>query len=473
MKFPSSEFDDAVAALCHGVIGDDAMTELHELLRDEPSARDEYLWRVEMHGELASERLGFGHSAAVEEEIEKPAESPPRRSEIQALRLHPRWKTAAAAAVALFALSGGLWMWHGSQPSQDESEAVARFAELRKSRWMLPSTQVSTGDVILKEQRIELSSGSAEVEFKSGARMTLSGPTILEALSSNSVFLLLGQARLVAEMPESKGFTVITRNSKFVEIGTAFTATVAPDGLSRLEVSKGEVDVVLKGIKKSRRLKAGETLYVEPGERKIVTRIEPGDGTAAFRFPTIEPPSHDDYADQASGHATIRVARGELKNRPGASGEAMVLLDGLGQSRQDAPRESAFFRDRTEGSLLVDLGRTISVTRINSYSWHQHHAVPGHRHRARQRFTLYGYSGEEVPDLNMPPEESGWVRVARVNTDRFFRVNDLLDRPSQQASSITAARGEIGRFRYLLWEVKRNTFFGEFDVYGKSSQSVD
>ena len=56
--------------------------------------------------------------------------------------------------------------------------------------------------------------------------------------------------------------------------------------------------------------------------------------------------------------------------------------------------------------------------------------------------------------------------IARVNTDRFFEVHEPLERPAQQACSIAAARGEIGRFRYLLWVTEGHTFFGEFDVFG-------
>ena len=219
---------------------------------------------------------------------------------------------------------------------------------------------------------------------------------------------------------------------------------MAPDGLSRLEVTEGEVDVLLDGVKKPKRLKQGETLFVEPGERKIITLIEPGDGTADFRFPTIEPPSAEDYADQSSGNATIHVADGVLRTQAAASGPASVLLDGKGQPQQGA----------------------ISITKINSYSWHQHDLVKEHRERALQIFTLYGYAGEELPDLSLSPEKSGWTRIARVNSEQFFNVNERLDRPAQQASSITADEGDVGKYRYLLWVTKRNTFYGEFDVFG-------
>jgi hypothetical protein len=390
----------------------------------------------------------------------------PARVAIQAGQRRYRSTAIGAAVLVLIVLGGGLWVWRASQNSPVQPKVVARFDDLQDCRWMVQTTRVRTGDAIQNGQRIELSSGMAEVLFDSGASVKIFGPTIVEPRSNNSAFLMQGQIQLEAETPASKGFTLLTPTSKFVDIGTAFTATVEPDGLSRVDVSKGEVDVVLEGIESSPRLRAGETLCIEPGERQVMTRIESGDGTAAFRFPTIQPPSREDYADQALGHATIRVARGELKKDPGNSGPAAVLLDGSGQSRQDAPHESAFFREDSSGSFLVDLGQAISITRVNSYSWHQHYFDRTHRHRATQRFTLYGFAGDDLPNLTRSPRRAGWKRIARVNTDRFFDVDEPLERPAQQACSITAARGEIGRFRYLLWVTEGHTFFGEFDVFG-------
>jgi hypothetical protein len=361
---------------------------------------------------------------------------------------------------------GGLWWWAGSQTSSETAPVVARFGELRDCRWVDSAARVATGDAIVSGRRIELSAGSAELIFKTGARLQLVGPAIVEPRSENAVFLTLGEAHLVAETPQAKGFTITTPTSQFIDISTAFSATVSPDGLSRLEVSEGEVDVIVDGTRQRRRLERGQTLYVEPGTQKIITRIEPGDGTSAFRFSTIDPPSRDDFADQASGNATIRVGWGELRNVAGRGGAASVLLDGRGQSSQDSAEESAFFDSRMGGAFLVDLGQAISLERINCYSWHQHEKIETHRVRARQRFTLYGFEGDQLPDLKLSPEEAGWTRIARINTDQFFRVNEKLDRPAQQACQITSGGGEIGRFRYLLWEVQPHTFYGELDIFG-------
>ncbi len=481
MKFPSPEFDTAVAALCHGTISDEALPELHELLRADSNAQDEYLWRTEVHSELVSGQLESrylsAHEAADDKIVPFPASA---RFETQAARRCFPWPIVAVAALALIVLGGAWLFFHGSMASTPQPIAVARLAGLQDSRWMVSENHMRVGDAIHAGQRIELSSGSAEVRFNSGASMKVLGPAILEPLTNNSAFLLLGQVQIVAETPESKGFVLQTPTSDFLDIGTAFIATVTPDGLSRVDVSEGEVHVLLDGMDFSPRLRAGETLYIEPGERQIMTRIEQGKETADFLFPTIEPPSREDYADQAFGRANIRVVQGKLRKRagPSRSGPVAVLLDGAGQSRQDFPEESVFFEERSRvrdgggswGSFLVDLGQPISVTKINSYSWHKNELRKEHR-RAIQRFTLYGFSGDQLPDMTFAPDHTGWTRIARVNTDEFFEVDAPLDRPAQQACSVTAARGEIGHFRYLLWEVHCGTFFGEFDVYGEPSQS--
>jgi hypothetical protein len=55
LSFPSPEFDNAVAAVCHGSATEAEMRALNALLRSDPSARDEYLIRVELHTRLASD----------------------------------------------------------------------------------------------------------------------------------------------------------------------------------------------------------------------------------------------------------------------------------------------------------------------------------------------------------------------------------------------------------------------------------
>ena len=456
---------------------------LSALLRERVELRDDYLSFLDTHAALcwefrdqadASSRLPSGVSSeycgtTVNESVR------PQASIAFSWGRRRAAMSGVLVLAGLLVMIGGLSIWRASQ-TVPVPEIVGRFTEVRNGRWMASATRIRSGDVVPNGQRIELSSGSVEVRFHGGARVTLTGPAILEPLSKNSAYLMLGRLEFVAETSESKGFMLATPTSKFVDISTAFNAAVAPDGLSRLNVCEGEVDVLLDGHLSAPRLSAGETMYVEPGEPQVMARVEEGDETPAFHFPSIEPPSREDYADRAFGRAVIRVVHGQLNGGSGASGPASILLDGVGQSHEDAPQESAFFTNNQSGAFLLDLGRVIGISKINSYSWHQNTTFESQRHRAVQRFTLYGFAGDRLPDLSTGPTEAGWVRIARVNTDDFFQVEEPLDRPAQQACSITSARGQIGRFRYLLWEVEgvtgfktkstNNTFYGEFDVFG-------
>jgi hypothetical protein len=474
MPTASSELQSLIHAYLDGHATEEEAARINALLRTDSAVRDLYLQLADTHSCLAvDEQLHVGRPVH-----EKTATS----KESKAI---PRWpgavfsrSFAVAAMIACCLITVGLgWALLNSSvrpESANDRRQVAVFDHLKDCRWVSPNAQVRVGDAIQSGQRVELSSGSASLLFADGAQLKLIGPAILEALSENSAFLLLGQVAVAAQTPQAKGFALHTRTSKLIDIGTKFIASAAADGQSRVDVSVGSVDVGLKGVEAVQHLRAGDALCVEPGERQIMTRIESGDGTAAFRFPTIEPPSREDYADQSRGRATIRVLRGKLKTGTGRSGPVSVLLDGRGQSHEDSPEESAFFPDKETGSFLLDLGRAVWITKINTYSWHQNTTYKAQRHRAVQKYTLYG-SASDNPATDGVLTELGWVRLARVNSDDFFRVADPLDRPAQQACSITAARGSIGRYRYLLWEVQptggwmtkitNNTFYGEFDVY--------
>ena len=375
------------------------------------------------------------------------------------------WSSVAAIIVFLFALD-----FKSATPALPESskQAIAYFEKLENCRWMNRHETVDQGSSLFVSDRIELSSGKANVLFSNGAIISLEGPSIVEISSVNSVFLSLGRAQVVAETLESHGFSITTPSSTFVDLGTSFTATVAPDGLSHLNVTQGKVNLIIEEDHVRHLIEAGEAIFVEPGKHKVLTKIESGNESKDFIFPSIPPPSQDDYADASHGIAKVLVPKGSLRKLPGWEVNPMSLLDGKGQTIPDSPKESVFLEKKggTFGNLLIDLGKDIAIDRVNSYSWHQHQKVKKHKNRAKQVFTLYGLQDQEVPDLNLPLIESGWKRIARVNSDRFFDVREDIDRPAQQACSIFASKGKIGDFRYLLVEVHGPTFFGEIDIFG-------
>ena len=379
----------------------------------------------------------------------------------------PLWLSAAAALLFLFASK-----FTPANPANNRipAQTIAHFEKLESCRWMNPKEAPVLGNSLFVNDRIELSSGTAHIRFENGATMELMGPSIIQIDSANSVFLTMGRTKVLADTPDSQGFSITTPSSTFVDLGTAFTAAVAPDGLSRLDVSQGKVNLIVEDDHDHHLIEAGQAIFVEPGKRKVLAKIEPGSESKAFIFPTIPPPSRNDYADASKGMARVSVPTGKLLQKPNWEVNPLTLLDGKGQSEPDSPKESVFLEREggTYGNLLIDLGKEIGIERINSYSWHQHQKVKSHKNRARQVFTLYGFKDKKLPNLNLTASETGWNRIARINSDHFFDVNEDIDRPAQQACSIFASKGKIGFFRYLLIEVHGPTFFGEIDVFGNS-----
>lgn len=503
MKFPSPEFDEAVAAACHGTADAGCLDAIGRLLAENDAALEAYIKRTELHAALLTtpdfvlpvdpallDAVGDGEGRGMPSIAGRMISGRP-----VALPWHA-WvlRGGAAAAIAFIA---SLWLARPADrapptPAEQPAATVAReiigaFAELESVVWVAADASVRHGDPVRAGERIELASGSLQIDLDNGATVRLVGPTIFEIESRLSAVLTMGRARVTADTPESKGFTVHTRTGRIVDLGTEFVAEALSDGRCRIGVTSGEVRFHPTNSVAGEVLRAGDLMEVEPGQRQVVTRIEQGDESPAFVFPTIQPPSAEDFADASRGRADVRCVQGRLyenKKKRIRSALPKVLLDGRGQSGPDSPGESLYFLDGDAGGVVVDLGSVVPLKQVNVFSWHlcRNPGFPSdlraaHRERAAQNYVLYGFSGSEAPEVGDDPVAAGWTLIARVNSDEYFGLTGI-KRPAQQASSITSARGSLGEFRHLLFvvqptkginydgsELDFGTFFGEIDVY--------
>lgn len=489
MNFPSVEFDAVVAAACHGTATEADLVGLGQLLQHDDAALDEYLLRTELHAALLTTPrftgpVDFAGIAAAGDSISHSGRAARGRLLI------------AAAAVTALSLLLAAWGAFGSvtrptastTSAEDVAAVVGSFLTLEAVEWVAPETTVQQGDPLRAGQLIELVRGTVQLQFTSGASVRLSGPAIFRAESPLAAVLTMGRVAVTADTPESKGFTLRTRTGRIVDLGTEFTAEALPDGRCRIGVASGLVSFHPGQEGAGQLLRAGDLMEVEPGHRQVITRIERGDETPAFSFPTIEPPAADDRA--GSGQSAIRRVFGDLYENPRTQVQSAVpeiLLDGKGQSNPDAPEESLYFADAQTGGLHLDLGEPVAIRRINVYSWHrclnpgfEQELRQAHRERAAQNYVVYGSVAAQPPAVDGPLADAGWTLIARVNSDAYFGLTGMA-RPAQQASSITSGRGTIGEYRHLLFIVQPTvgtnhtgedlsfgTFFGEIDVHGES-----
>ncbi len=525
------ELDALLHALCEESLDAAGEARLAEILAGSEEAQDLYIETLDLHASLAW-NFGVGPRSAAKSatasvaaqagtaERASPRPSTVRRHLDKWFRsghgdasLGPwRWSVPALAGIVTFAAAILLLVmvfaaygpWRpvanrdeapvpGAQAEIDKSKAevtdrkpeitpAARLTHLVDGRWANPATVMVPGSELCSGQTLELAAGEAEIAFRCGAIVWLRGRSVLQIESGKSARLLVGRVTARAETEQSHGFTLHTPTNSLVDMGTEFHVQTAADGHSEIHVTAGAIEIRSVKDKAEHRLAAGQTAQVEPGDAGIFAVIESGDRTPAFRFPTIESPSNRDYADASQHHATIRVAEGWLDFK---SGPIELLLDGKGQTQPDSPHESAFFGNDVKGKILLDLGKTVRVKKINTYSWHRFQDVPPEHDRAdsraTQRYNLYGTAADSPPPSQGDPAARGWTLISRVNTDDYFVVPPVKNRPAQQAVSIMGANGEVGRYRFLLWEVRpthvsphaqrgeerENTFFGEFDVYAE------
>src|SRR5882724_298429 len=182
-----------------------------------------------------------------------------------------------------------------------------------------------------------------------------------------------------------------------------------------------------------------------------------------FRFKSVPSPSRSD----AATNARVMIVDGEAD--PNGAGVA-ALTDGLLPNSDDQPRRNLFVTAGSGGArVLMDLGHTIEIAQINSYSWHP-------SARAPQLYRVWASDGSDPkfnaqPKANIDPRSCGWKIVATVDTRSSDESRDV----GQFAVSVTDASGSIGKFRYLLFDCYvtevaddfGNTFYSEIDVVEK------
>jgi hypothetical protein len=204
---------------------------------------------------------------------------------------------------------------------------------------------------------------------------------------------------------------------------------------------------------------------------EVKTLVDHNDNEHAkpeFKFQNVPSPSKDDAATKAK----FAIVEGE---RDPNSGELDKLNDGKLPTEEDQPGENFFFNAGTEGGrFTIDLEKAIDVKQVNTYSWHPNTRGP-------QLYKLYGADGAAAdfkadPKKDVNPEKCGWHLVASVDT----RPKEG-DEGGQYGVSISDSTGNLGKFRYLLFDCARtedvdlfgNTFYSEIDVIAAAGDAKD
>jgi len=280
--FPSRDFDDAVAAVCHGTASPELMEALRKVLLSDAQARDEYVKRVALHAFLASEPALFAGRAASDAECLnemgiEPVADTVRTREVpeQQPSVHgARWLALAAGVVVL--LGAAWWGLSGGKPRPSETtRAIAMLNRAVNARWNSPEHIPKLG-APLEPGDFRLDSGLAQIVFYNGARVVIEGPAELRLVSSAEAVCLRGT--LTAEVPpQARGFRILAPRLDVTDRGTAFGLKVNSDR-SELHVFEGRVEFRTENGGQAQDLLEGSGAVVDrSGKPKLIQA-----NTAAF-----------------------------------------------------------------------------------------------------------------------------------------------------------------------------------------------
>lgn len=346
LSFPSPEFDDAAAAVCHGSASEPEMRALNELLRRDSRAKDEYLLLIELHSRLASDRDLFSSAEDLAPGCRTPVITPDDRRNIFSPSPAPATRRRLAQALALAACLiltatcvWSLWFKRPATRKGATSTAVAMLTRAVDARWGQNTAPVRVGGA-LKPGWLRLESGLAQVVFYSGARVMLEGPAELQLVSPSEAVCPIG--RLLAEVPQpARGFRLKTDHLNVVDLGTAFGID-ATRVRTEVHVFKGKVEL-LPGTAAKRSLDEGQAAMVQGNAPPRFMAASGAAFASMFEF------QQRSLASEAFRHEQWQLASARLNQDP----SLVVRLDFEDLSDADWTLRNTVERDRSAQDATI------------------------------------------------------------------------------------------------------------------------
>lgn len=159
-----------------------------------------------------------------------------------------------ALFLSLRSLNSGNENFVSVEPKQPLATGFAVIGHLFDVRWSEQTSIRHEGDTLGAEV-FALASGSAEIQFFSGAVMMVEGPASISLKSAWEAVCLDGAVRMRVP-PAARGFKLHAPSTEIVDLGTEFGLAVR-DGQAQVEVFEGEIALHPKGEEKMLLQKGG------------------------------------------------------------------------------------------------------------------------------------------------------------------------------------------------------------------------
>jgi hypothetical protein len=233
---------------------------LAELLHEHAEARDLYLAYFGLHADLALSAdkgdslpvTSFGISGLLRDaaqsmpaaslEVGRGSQRASARRRRAKLML---WGGVGLAAALLLALT---LPWRRAQhnpplfvPPEASDNTVAVLLQAGGAQWDETGLPTRSGGP-LAPGRLRLNSGSAQIEFYSGATVILEGPAEFELLSPMEAYCASGKLRAIVPV-QAQGFKIGSPRLNLVDQGTEFGLQVSEGQKTEVHVFRGKVEL--------------------------------------------------------------------------------------------------------------------------------------------------------------------------------------------------------------------------------------
>lgn len=253
-----------VSLFCDGVLDQAGVDQLSQLLTDDPEAVEAYLDLTTTHSDLTllgttgpAEHRGGGCLGVDVSTSDVPGITSEGLTEPFSGGGHAAvswWQlglAVLATSLMIFVAYIGLVQQNqavdaprivSSGTNVAEDTSVAKIIRKIDCDWENDRWAIVSSSSVQSGQTLSLSRGLMELEFKSGAMITLEAPVTFSAQSAMRG--VLSHGKLTAKIPESAhGFTVSTPGGEAIDLGTNFGLYVGENGVTETHVFEGEVVV--------------------------------------------------------------------------------------------------------------------------------------------------------------------------------------------------------------------------------------
>ncbi len=313
------QLQELLSNLVDEKLSEQELKELQALLRDDPDAQQFYIKYTMLHSWLTwdyveqspaeSRLLSLNKQENADESVKSPILG--FLGDV-ANFLNHHSPLSFVLLIVIFGMT--LWAtayWFSGRHSDKvpmDSAFVAQITATKGCQWSTAITPPTEMMQLQVGQQLQLEKGIAQITYSNQAVVLLEGPASFTVGSPNSGFLSQGKLTARADSDESRQFTIVTPDARFVDLGTEFGVMIDDQGRAAVAVFAGEVKAEAKladgrwttGVP----IREGEAVVCEGAKftRQVAQRSN---------FPTLQPlppppPSYQRWLD----------ASRELRKRP-------------------------------------------------------------------------------------------------------------------------------------------------------------